>query len=197
MMHTQSEPQFPLPELSEDLQTFVDEFPYELYVKMNGMAIEQRIYCMTRVLLETEPSPFDICTRMLMLSQAEDLLLAWGAHIFRHNEAHRTVMQSLHLPGIRDKLLDMLMHFTPDWEAIINKLAGDRFCMGNNRWLIIGFYADPKDEAGDRHRVRVLCSSIEPEPGDVFESDAPKFELNQRTAFGIQQVESGLGRRLI
>ncbi len=180
------------PKISNDLAKLVDGYPYKLKTRTNGMVFEQRLYLMARCFHETnlevpeEEQETSTIESAQLLQEAEDLLLKYGKSILSP-----FLVKNLYLEGVKKRAIQVLMVWKPDWQTIINNLAGTEFEMGRNRWNIVGYYHD--ENSKDRSGVRIHCRIIGFIDGS---SNIPQMPLGGIYLLGTHQVEYGLQRKL-
>jgi hypothetical protein len=183
--------QYPIPTVSEEIKDLIAGFPYDLKIKLNGLIYEQRLYVMALTHHEVAKNS----DSAKLLKEAEYWLIEYCRNVIIKEEPKiQWLLDKADESCMREKLLDLIMSWTPDWEQILNARFGERFIVGNSEFEIIGYYR--KSSGKDRKEVRVLCELVEILDLVPHQANIPTIVKNDLCVLGTFQVESLLKKRL-
>ncbi|MFQ4143289.1 hypothetical protein [Chlorogloeopsis sp. ULAP02] len=179
---------YPLPAISDELADLMTYYPSDLKMRLNGMVFEQRAYVMAK-------SHDEVCLNReskAILQEAEYWLINYAREVIAKKEyCILNILAHIDKADFRQKAIDTLMCWQPDWKKAIYQFAGKRFEAGNNEFKIISYYYN--QEKKGREGVMVLCTVTK--TMNNF-PEFPIFPLDSNCTLGIYQVENALNQRL-
>lgn len=188
-----------IPSISENLVAMWETTPHDMKVKLNGFVPEQRIYILARgnyEIMRDNNDP-DVFFFRGLWQEAGDLLIAMGKEKILPTQPQLTdAFAMADNCMLRPKLIDTIMHWTPNWEQIINDLAGTTFDFGQNQFRVVGYYS--MDGSSQRPAVRVLCEVVDflTSNNPRFTSGLQLFDIGTQVKLGTMGLEEVLERRI-
>jgi hypothetical protein len=188
-----------IPGISENLVSMWRTTPHEVKVNLNGFVPEQRIYILAEGnydIMRNNKDP-DVFLFKGLWEEAGNLLIAMGREKIlplypQFSEAFGMADNCL----LRPKLIEGIMKWNPNWEQIINNLAGTTFDFGQNKFKVLGYHS--MDGSPQRPSVRALCEVVNflDKSNSRFNSRLQLFDIGTQVKLGTIGLEEVLSCRI-
>ncbi|MBD2604091.1 hypothetical protein H6G81_06025 [Scytonema hofmannii FACHB-248] len=179
---------YPLPAISDELADLMTFYPSDLKMRLNGMVFEQRAYVMAK-------SHDEICLdrkSRTLLQEAEYWLINYAREVIAKRESCVSdILNYMDNTTFREKAINTLMSWQPNWEKAISLHAKSKFEAGNNEFEVISYHhlLNKKGREGTMVMCRVT-KAINKFP------EFPTFPYDANCTLGTYQVENALSQRL-